>query len=107
MDFLKQTKIFDGDIVTNPPYRYASEFIYKALSLVNDGNKVCMFLKVQYLEGKSRRKLYELFPPSRVWVSSSRIQCGRNGVFKDSMVAYAWFVWEKGYKGETILKWFN
>lgn len=22
-------------------------------------------------------------------------------------VAYAWFVWEKGYKGETIVKWFN
>ena len=24
-----------------------------------------------------------------------------------SAVAYAWYIWEKGYKGETILKWFN
>nr|DAL54124.1 MAG TPA_asm: adenine-specific methyltransferase [Caudoviricetes sp.] len=24
-----------------------------------------------------------------------------------SAAAYAWFVWEKGYKGETIVKWFN
>lgn len=24
-----------------------------------------------------------------------------------SSVAYAWFVWEKGYRGETIVKWFN
>ena len=24
-----------------------------------------------------------------------------------SAVAYAWFVWEKGFKGTTKLKWFN
>lgn len=33
-----------------------------------------------------------------------------NGNFKafgSSAAAYAWFIWEKGYKGETILKWFN
>lgn len=107
VDFLKQTEVFNGDIVTNPPYRFAQEFIEHALTLVSEGNKVCMFLKVQFLEGKARRKMYEDIPPKTVWVSSSRIQCGRNGVFKGSMVAYAWYVWEKGYKGDTILKWFN
>lgn len=33
-----------------------------------------------------------------------------NGDFSSmssSAAAYAWFVWEKGYKGETIVKWFN
>ena len=25
--------------------------------------------------------------------------------YKSSMMCYAWFVWEKGYKGDTILKW--
>ena len=53
---------YDGDIVTNPPYKYAQEFIEKALDLVGDGHKVCMFLKVQFLEGKGRRKLYETTP---------------------------------------------
>lgn len=24
-----------------------------------------------------------------------------------SAVAYAFYVWQKGYKGDTILKWFN
>ena len=24
-----------------------------------------------------------------------------------SAVAYAWYIWEKGYKGDTVLKWFN
>ena len=33
-----------------------------------------------------------------------------NGDFKtftSSAVAYAWFVWEKGYTGETGIKWIN
>lgn len=107
VDFLQETSVFDGDIITNPPYKYAQEFIEKALSLVKDGNRVCMFLKVQFMEGKARRKLFEENPPKTIWVSSSRIQCGKNGVFQGSMVAYAWYVWEKGYKGETALKWFN
>lgn len=107
IDFFEQTEIFEGDIITNPPYKFAQEFIEHALELVPEGNKVCMFLKVQFLEGKRRRKLFEEHPPKTVWVSTSRIQCGKNGEFKGSMVAYAWYVWEKGYKGETTLKWFN
>lgn len=106
-NFLTSNEKFNGDIVTNPPYKYAQEFIEHALDLVKDGNKVCMFLKIQFLEGKSRRRLYDTTPPKTVWVSTSRIQCGKNGVFKGSMVAYAWYVWEKGYTGETVLKWFN
>ena len=27
--------------------------------------------------------------------------------FGSSAAAYAWFVWEKGFKGETTVKWFN
>ena len=108
VDFFQQTDMWDGDIVTNPPYKYAKEFIEHALELVSDGQKVCMFLKVQFLESKVRRKLFEDNPPKTIWVSSSRIHCGRNGVFTESnMIAYAWFVWEKGYHGDTILKWFN
>lgn len=29
----------------------------------------------------------------------------RQGV--GTAVAYAWYVWEKGYKGDTIIKWIN
>lgn len=24
-----------------------------------------------------------------------------------SAVAYCWYIWEKGYMGETTVKWFN
>ena len=51
VDFLAQTEMFDGDILTNPPYKYAMEFVLKALELIPDGHKVFMFLKVTFLEG--------------------------------------------------------
>ena len=108
VDFLQCSEPWNGDIVTNPPYKYAQEFIEHALSLVENGNKVCMFLKVQFLEGKRRERLYKDNPPKTIWVSRARIKCGKNGNFSSSsMVAFAWYVWEKGYHGETVIKWFN
>lgn len=99
-----------GDIVTNPPYKCAKEFVEKALRIIPAGHNVAMFLKLTFLEGKARRELFETAPPRTVWVSSSRLKCAMNGDFDayaSSAAAYAWFVWEKGYKGDTIVKWFN
>ena len=113
IDFLTYEGEWNGHIITNPPYKNAQEFIEKALSIVPNGKKVCMFLKVQFLEGKARRKMFEKYPPKRIWVSSSRILCAKNGDFErmikggGSAMAYAWFVWEKGYEGDTVVKWFN
>lgn len=113
VDFLKCNDTFDGDIITNPPYKYAKEFVYKALELVPDGRKVCMFLKLQFMEGKARKLLFEKYPPKTIYVSSSRLLCAKNADFNGmragggSAVAYAWYVWEKGYYGDTVVKWFN
>ncbi len=110
VDFLAFDGEYDGDIVTNPPYGNAKEFVEKALGVVTDGHKVAMLLRLQFLETKARRALFEKFPPKYVYVSSSRIQCAKNGEFKEagsSAVAYAWFVWEKGFAGETTVRWFN
>lgn len=112
-DFLQNEEKWTGDIVTNPPYKYAIQFIEKAMESIEDGYKVCMFLKVQFLESSSRKKLFAKYPPKCVYVSSSRILCAKNGDFDymrshgGSAVAYAWYVWEKGYRGETKLKWVN
>lgn len=113
-DFLSiENQEWDGDIVTNPPYKYAVDFIYKALQIIPTGNKIAMFLKVQFLEGKERKILFRAFPPKVIYVSSSRILCAKNAEFErmrdggGSAVAYAWYVWEKGYKGDTIIKWIN
>lgn len=102
--------MYNGDIVTNPPFKYAQQFIEKALDIISHDRYVCMFLKLQFLEGKARKEIFEKYPPIRVWVSSSRITCAKNGKFDEypsSAVCYAWFIWKKGYKGTTELKWFN
>ena len=100
----------NGDIVTKPPYKYAQQFVEHALSKVDVGRKVCMFLKVLFLEGKARKELFNKYPPKTIYISSSRINCAKNGDFDtytSSAIAYAWFIWEKGYCGETIIKWTN
>jgi len=113
VDFLKQTDICDFNIITNPPYKFAQEFVEKALELVKDGKKVCMFLKLQFLEGKKRKELFKKYPPKTVYVSSSRLHCAKNAEFEEmikggsSAVAYAWYVWQKGFQGETVVKWVN
>ena len=118
IDFLKVKKAdikadFSRDIITNPPYKYAKDFVEHALDISMDGTKVAMFLKVQFLEGKARRKLFEKYPPKVIYVASSRLLCAKNGEFEKmrqgcgSAVAYAWFIWEKGYEGKTTICWFN
>ena len=46
------------DILTNPPYKLAKEFVEHALEVVEDGYYVVMFLKLTFLEGKARKELF-------------------------------------------------
>lgn len=111
VDFLKCSELWHGDILTNPPYKYAQEFVEHALELINTGNKVYMLLRLQFLESKSRRRLFDKSPPRVVYIFSERITCAKNGNFRKykdgSAMAYAWYEFEKGYIGKTIIKWIN
>ena len=110
MDFLTETfPEFEGDIITNPPYSAGLEFVERALETVRPGGKVAMFLKVQFLEGKRRGELFSKTPPRTVYISRSRLACAKNGDFShtESAIAYAWYVWEKGFTGDPVIKWFN
>lgn len=113
VNFLQYDEVYNGDIITNPPYKFAKEFVEKAIETVTDGHKVCMLLKLQFLEGKARRELFEKYPPKYIYVASGRINCCKNGDFSkgqrenNSALAYAWFIWEKGYHGEPVVRWFN
>ena len=108
-----ETSSWHGDIITNPPYKFAQEFIEKSLSIIPTGNKVAMFLKLQFMEGKARKKLFKANPPKTIYVSSSRLLCAKNADFEGmikgggSAVAYAWYVWEKGFSGKTTVEWIN
>ena len=110
IDFLKTKKNFAGDIVTNPPYKMAEEFVRHCMMTIEDGNRVAMFLRIQFLEGQKRRELFGDYKPEKVYVSSKRILCAMNGAFdeiKGSAACYCWIIWKKGYTGPTELKWFN
>lgn len=108
-DFFTVQK-WEYDIITNPPYKIAMEFIEKALSIVPEKRKVAMFCRLLFLEGQKRKKLFLEQPPKIVYVSSGRLKCAKNGDFEkygSSAQAYAWYVWEKGFKGSTTIKWIN
>lgn len=99
---------WNGDILTNPPYKYAKEFVEKALELQDDGYYTLMFLKIQFLEGQARKELFKKYPPKYVYVNSARQICYINGDMSKKMSSascYCWFVWEKGFKGEPVIRW--
>jgi len=94
--------------VTNPPYNLAEQFVRKAIGLAD--NKVAMFLRLNFLEGQKRYKLFRQYPPRMVYVFSKRqtlypLELGipSNG----GTIAYAWFVWYKGFQGKPEIDWID
>lgn len=101
-------RTFDN-VITNPPFTLAKEFIEKALQIATD--KVLIFGRIQLLETASRRKLFETTPLKYVYVFSERQaplpngkELDENGKAWSSAMCFAWFVWEKGYKGDPVIK---
>lgn len=110
IDFLNcNEKDIACDIITNPPYKAATKIIRKAIDVVTDGYRVAMWLRILYLESMERKRLFEEYPPEKVWISSKRIPCAMNGDFENissSAQGYMWLIFRKGYKGVTNLRWF-
>lgn len=98
-------------IVTNPPYRFASEFVLHALNILPSNGILAMFLKTTFLEGQERwKKIFSKTPPTLVLQFVKRIKCAKNGDFDligSSAASYAWFVWLKGVDDTTKIKWIN
>lgn len=110
VDFLEYDGVKYDNIVTNPPFKLAKEFVLKALDFSN--KKVVMFAKIQLLEGISRKEMFLNTPLKYVYVFSSRQNPLRNGSPVDengkkwsSTMCFAWYVWEHGYEGEPIIRW--
>jgi hypothetical protein len=119
-DFLSSRRK-EESIVTNPPYKLAEAFVRKALGAST--YKVAMLLRLCFLESQQRYPLFTETPLKAVYVFSRRLTFYRGGkaggrksdkegeavsraaIVKGGAVAYAWFVWEQGYRGEPLLRW--
>ena len=82
------------------------------MDISDEGTKIVMFLKPTFLEGKRRESFFQANPPLKIHVFSFRAYVAKDGDFTSiqvngNAIAYAWFVWEKGYKGETVVDWIN
>ena len=114
MDFLgwESDRKFDT-IITNPPYMLANEFIYKCMDLLKPLGQLAMFLKIQFLEGIKRQRLFEEHPPKYIYVFRKRMCVFNNGneINPDTgkpwatTLCNAWYVWENGFHGDPSVRW--
>lgn len=108
LDFLAQGQTVAPTIVTNPPFKLADAFVLHSLSL--GVCKIAMLLRLTWLEGEARRrKLFQHYPPSRVWIFSRRPTLW-NGDDPDARttggaIAYGWFIWDRDHVGPPTLGW--
>ena len=107
MDFL-DGNLMAENIVSNPPFHLAAEFIQYAYQ--STMRKVAFLLPLSFLESARRKKLFTDCPLSRVIVSRSRISMPPAHVktkWKGGVRAFAWYVWDHDYEGEPRLAWFD
>lgn len=117
LDFLATDCHWDGDILTNPPFKNAAAFIEHAIDCVDDGRLAVFLLKIQFLETRKRSELFTRCGLKYLIINSERVCCakngefeayfnrGKNGEYRGGTQLYCWFVFQKGYTGEPTIKW--
>ena len=94
-------------IFGNPPFRFANDIVKHSLDLLEQGGVLLFLLRSAFSESKKR---YEIFysvglNPKYEYQSVRRISFTGNK--KSDNTAYSIFIWEKGWKGETIKRWLD
>lgn len=108
-DFLMEWTPLAPNIVTNPPFKWAIEFTDRALQLTT--GKVCLFLRLAFLEGVERGKWFPTAPLARIWIMSRRVPMQRGRLSEEGdghgVIAFAWFVFEHGHVGPPTIGWLD
>ena len=96
-------------IVQNPPFKLALEFVQHSLELLERGELLFSLHRIQFLETRERfAKLYgNKQKPKYVFIFANRVTCVAPGIPNKGQGAmcYAWFMWQKGFRGNTQIKW--
>jgi hypothetical protein len=99
-DFLFPTSFPNGRfdapdwIITNPPFRLASQFIDRGLTVAKHG--VAVLVRTSFLEGVGRYSdLFKVNPPAIIAQFSERVPMwkGRLTATGSTATAYCWLVW--------------
>jgi hypothetical protein len=106
-DFLKCENKYDY-IITNPPFNLNLEFINKAFEVAN--KKISFLVPLNYLDTMKRYEVFHNpdFPCKNVLIYSKRISFIKGGGLPEKCItgmSFCWITWEKGYIGETTIKW--
>jgi hypothetical protein len=105
IDFLGEPPEINADaIITNPPYQLAEKFVEAALLRAP---LVIMLLRLAFFEGQRRSRILENCGLARIHVFRKRLPMmhreGWTGKRASSAIAFAWYVWERGYAGPTLI----
>lgn len=84
------------NVITNPPFKIAGPIIEHVLSLKPD--YMAMLLKASFWHAKSRHKLFEKHPPSKIIALTWRPDFMN---LKRPTMEVIWCVWERGHNGYT------
>lgn len=96
------------NIITNPPFKLAEEFIARSKQIATE--KIAMLLKLSFLEGQKRFELFKdtKFPLKTVYVFCRRVTFHPKKLENkktSGMIAFAWYVWDKQHSGPATIDW--
>jgi len=105
LDFLMTTGRTVDNILTNPPFSLAEQFIEHALKIAQ--KKSAFLLRLAFLEGQRRYKLFTEHPPAKIIVISRRLPFCINGQWEKTgaVFGHAWMVFDKEHTGPTTIEW--
>jgi hypothetical protein len=98
--------------ITNPPFKLAFEFIQHSKEIIL--NRFALLLPLSYLHGKTRYDRIwtdKEYPLAKVYAFTRYILFGdplrEDGKYGTGMVAFGWYVWDKEWQGEPIIRWID
>jgi hypothetical protein len=114
-NFLINNSIMYDNIITNPPFKYALDFILQAKKICRF--KIAMLLKTDFSHGIDRyfrlfcAEANKEFPLQTIAQFIRKPDLSRplykNTHYHTGQQAFSWFVWNKEYNGDVIFKWID
>lgn len=111
-DFLSAplTEELPANIIFNPPYVLAQQFIEHALKLAT--HKVAALVQSKFPYSQRRHALFSQHPPARIYFLSTRPSMPPGEGLLDGTIKakggkldYCWLVWARDHRGATTAHW--